>query len=365
MTPRILFLAKQRVDTYGISYGLVNSAAFIVKTLHELKIDARIVTVSDANGIDREVCRYRPTHVVIEAIWVTPQKFRELLAKHKYRIWINRVHSKAPFIANEGIAFPWLAEYKKLRMEFPNLFVSCNSKEFNENLNATLDIDSIYLPNVYNPPKYKKVHNPEKLQPVINADGVVEYRPVIDIACFGAVRPMKNQLIQAIAAIRFGNDMGMGVNFHVNGGRYEQSGENVMKNLRALFAASPQHQLVEHAWLPHNEFLGLVRTMDLGMQVSFSETFNIVAADFVSQNVPLIVSPDIEWMPKLFKANPNCADSMVRKLKLAYYGSFFGLHYLSRLALWGFNLSAKAHWYNYVKESWLTYFLDGKFQPRP
>jgi hypothetical protein len=359
MIPRILFITKKRIDSYGISYGLVNSAAFIVKTLNDFGIEAKLTTVVDANGIDREVTRSNPTHVFIEALWVTPAKFRELLHRHKKRIWVNRIHSKAPFIANEGIALPWIVEYRQIMKTYSNFFISCNSKEFNENLNTTMHIGSIYLPNIYNPPKYAKGINLNVVQPILEPYGDIRFRKVIDIGCFGAIRPLKNQLIQAIAAIRFGDEMGFGINFHINGGRCEQSGENVVKNLRALFFATP-HKLVEHLWMPHDEFIDVVRSMDMGMQVSFSETFNIVAADFVSQNIPMVVSYDVDWMPSIFKANPNCADSIVNKLKIAYYGSFLGLQNISRLALWWSNLKAKSIWYNYVQESWIDKFFDHK-----
>jgi len=46
--------------------------------------------------------------------------------------------------------------------------------------------------------------------------------------------------------------------------------------------------------MEHNDFIRVVKSMDIGMQVSLSESFNIVAADFVSNGVPLVGSPDIE-----------------------------------------------------------------------
>ncbi len=54
--------------------------------------------------------------------------------------------------------------------------------------------------------------------------------------------------------------------------------------------------------------------MDLGMQVSFSESFNIVTADFVSSKVPIIVSEDITWMPSSLKVNPNDVVGMELKI---------------------------------------------------
>jgi hypothetical protein len=53
--------------------------------------------------------------------------------------------------------------------------------------------------------------------------------------------------------------------------------------------------MIEHSWMPHDEFKALGATMDLGLQVSFTETFNIVAADLADENVPVVVSTEIGW----------------------------------------------------------------------
>jgi hypothetical protein len=55
------------------------------------------------------------------------------------------------------------------------------------------------------------------------------------------------------------------------------------------------HKLVVHEWVNHKDFIKLVKTMDIGMQVSYSETFNIVAADFISQGVPVVISKELPW----------------------------------------------------------------------
>lgn len=330
---KFLFICKRRLDTYGISFGLLNSANFVVNYLNTLPgIEAELALVTDANDIDRIVTTLQPNVIVIEALWVTPKKMGELLQRHKNKKWIIRLHSKAPFIANEGIAFPWIAEYKEIRSYYKNFFVSGNHKEFNDDLNSILNIDAIYLPNIYYPSTAKD-----------NDDKLIKHHRTIHIGCFGAIRPMKNHLIQAMAAIRFANEEGLKLNFHINGNRVEQQGENVLKNLNALFEATG-HNLVLHPWLPHDEFIQLVKDMDLGMQVSLSESFNIVAADFVSNNIPIIGSPEIEWLSNIFQADPNSTNSIVKTLKRAYNNPY--LHYLNRLGLWNHNTKAKTIWEN-------------------
>ena len=113
-----------------------------------------------------------------------------------------------------------------------------------------------------------------------NANGKIHYKDknVLNIGCFGAIRPLKNQLYQAVAAIEFANSINKKLHFHVNIARVENNGDPVLKNLRNLFINNPKHKLVEHSWLTHEDFINLVRKMDIGLQVSFTETFSPKAA---------------------------------------------------------------------------------------
>jgi hypothetical protein len=340
MEKRVLFICKKRLDSYGMSYGLANSASFVSRYLNEIGIESRVFMATDSNCIDREVTLYQPSHIFLEALWVTPIKFKELISlpRHRNRFWITRIHSKIPFIANEGIALPWLIEYEKLFRTNKKLFIAPNTKEFTEDLINVLGIRSAYLPNIYYPPKYKKYSVLKN-----------ENSNHIHIGCFGAIRPMKNHLIQAVAALDFARHIHKTLKFHINGNRTEQNGSQVYKNLVSLFEGArlfdgKHHELVEHDWVPHQEFISLIKGMDIGMQVSLTESFNIVAADFISNNIPFIGSHDIDWMPGIFKADPNSTDDIVTTLRFAYETQPVYFYKLNNLALWLYNYRAKKRW---------------------
>ena len=140
----------------------------------------------------------------------------------------------------------------------------------------------------------------------------------INIGCFGAIRPLKNQFLQALAAMTFARSIGVKLNFHINGSRVEGNGDPILKNIRALFDATHDCELVEHPWMEHDEFLAVVASMDIMLQVSFSETFNIVGADAASMNVPLIASSELPWLGSYGHADPTSMDSMVEALRSAW-----------------------------------------------
>ncbi len=126
---KILFICKKR-KTYGsgpythiVSSGLLNSAKFVNDMLVKNGVNSTIVEVIDNNCINKEVTLHKPTHVIIEALWVVPSKFEVLTKLHPNVKWIIRLHSEIPFIANEGIAMEWVFEC----MKYKNVIVSVNS----------------------------------------------------------------------------------------------------------------------------------------------------------------------------------------------------------------------------------------------
>lgn len=318
---KVLFILKKRQDYgethhshIGLSTGLYNSATFVSDMLTEAGVQSKTVIVDDNNDIDREVNKYRPTHVVIEAMWVVPNKFDVLCKLHPTVKWIVRFHSEIPFLANEGNAMNWIADY----VRHANVTIAFNAPRILNDIKdylriryawqpETVNSKVIYLPNYY-PQEYKET-----------ADDTDD--EIIHISCFGAVRPLKDHLNQAVAAVRFADKIGKKLRFHINTGRFEQKGVSVYTNLVGMFDQLDHrgHKLVDHEWTPRAEFIKLCGKMDIAMQVSFSETFNIVGADEISQGVPLVGSNEIPWASRLFNANPTNTNSMVLALMFTYY----------------------------------------------
>lgn len=307
---KALFVLKLRQDyssEYGANHlatGMYNSAKFVSDMLEKSGIESKIVIVVDNNSIDKEVKNYKPTHVFIEGIWVVPEKFDVLKRLHKDVKWVIRCHSEIPFLAQEGNAIDWIFEYAKR-----GVYVSGNSPRINKAIQDlvgdTLSIEDVnrFLPML---PNYYPVDKTYKLSDLCDAEDT------INIGCFGAIRPLKNQLIQAIAAVQFAKKMDLNLKFHINAGRVEQNGANQLKNIRNLFKQlGPEYELVEHPWMDHDTFKQLISEMDICMQVSMSETFNIVTADAVSVGVPTVVSSEVTWVSSDTWTNPTDLDEIV------------------------------------------------------
>ena len=341
---KILILLKKNNESGGqftSKAGLSNSANFLKRILEKyVNLHCELKLCVDANSIDKEISLFRPDICIIEAIWVPPYKMKELSKLWPNVTFIVRVHSKIPFLANEGIAIGWIKEYNQIE----NVIVSFNNLATNDDF-KNIGVESVYLPNLYptirnfNGTKYFFKSIKEKFCKLF---GCSTSKTIVNIGCFGAIRPLKNQLSQAFAAITYADKNDKILHYHINGTRIEQRGENVLKNLRELFKDT-RHKLVEHKWMEHHEFLKIIHQMDLGLQVSYTESFNIVTADFVHCEKPIIVGHDTDWMYCGSKVDANNIPMMVKKIEsvmlnpskyiLQNYSSF-EKYYRKSLRIW-------------------------------
>lgn len=328
----ILFILKLKSDygcySYGVSRsGLYNSARFVVDMLNESGIKAKLVQVVDSNDIDREVHKHKPTHVFIEALWVPPAKFDELFPLHPSVKWTVRIHSESPFLSQEGIATEWIRSYlaRGIQVGFNSLRIT---RVFEDLFSSGIK----YFPN-YFPVTDNKIYNSE-------------CKDHIDIGCFGAIRVLKNQYNQALAAIEYGKRIRKPIHFHINNSFHGcTTGSNVYRNLKALFAGT-ENTLVEHGWQSEYDFEKLVRNMDIGMQVSISESFNIVAAQMVNCMIPVVVSPEISWVSESSMADPTSVEDISNKLKSVT--GFFRNHIARK------NISGLTKFSHHSRQIWLS-----------
>jgi hypothetical protein len=306
---RVLFITKKN-ECYGFksytrrSSGLYNSTNFIVRGLNETgKYSVDIVEVIDNNCIDRQVTKFKPDIVIIEALWVVPEKFPILFKLHPRVKWFIHMHSGMPFLALEGIAMDWIKRCAK-----QGIGIIANSPESYDAFRCILKSDEVvYLPNVYISHPYK----PKK---------VSWFKPTVDVGCFGALRPMKNQLLQALASIKYANEKGKRLRFHLNSSRIEVGGQPCMKNLLQLFEHHPEHELVQHEWMEPDEFIVFLHQhIDIGLQVSMTETFNVVTADYVTAGLPVVISKEIKWASSLCRAMDDSVEDIVDTMNFVAY----------------------------------------------
>ena len=296
---RVLFLLKHG-EQYSAGNrpkgGLFNSARMVAEMLEDSNTLTWLEHCIDGNDIDRLVTLIKPDVCIIEALWVTPEKLQENVRLHPATRFVVRLHSELPFLAQEGIALQWLKAYG------PDVEIAVNSARMDRDLGYALGVDSIYLPNYYPAPSRLPDRSGRKPSKALR------------VGCFGAMRPLKNHLTQAVAAIEFAAQEGKQLLFCVNS---TNADPQILKNMRALFAGRDEAELYEIPWYGHDAFRYELALCAVALQCSLSETFNIVSADAVSMGVPLVVSPEVSWASRWSKVDPANVDAIVVGMRRA------------------------------------------------
>jgi glycosyltransferase involved in cell wall biosynthesis len=248
--------------------------------------------------------------------------------------FLVRIHSEVGFLQVEPGAITLLRDQMLLAEQHLNLSIAANSPRLVNFLRGAYHAPVLHLPNLYD------LERVERRRPQRH-----DHR-LLRIGSFGALRWLKNHTTAAAAALTIARERGCDLEFWMSVDR-EEHGKTVLQAVRNLFAGLPWARLHEAPWAPWAAFRRTVGAMDLTLQPSFTETFNIVTADSIAEGVPAVVSHAVEWVPTAWKTHPDDIHEMARvgAALLSHPGSAEeGLRALERyiesaIALWKSYLS--------------------------
>lgn len=214
--------------------------------------------------------------------------------------FLVRSHSQIGFLQVEPSAIQLLRELLILEENFLNLTVAANSVELKHFFETAYGGHTLYLPNLYD---LERVHRRRSREH--------DHR-LLRVGSFGALRLLKNHTTAAAAALMLARKRDCDLEFSVSVENDTMGGGAVLDALRKMFNGLRWARLVEQPWQDWASFRRTVGGMDLCLQVSMTETFNVTTADAVAEGVPSVVSPTIEWAPDYWKADPDRLDDIVR-----------------------------------------------------
>lgn len=308
--PKLLLIIRgnnKKTDmTIANHNGLSHAAKATYESLLNSSLNVDFHVVADNNDIWAGCEKYNPDYVIVDGLWVVPEKFNELSNIYPNIKWIVRIHSELSFVAQEGIFTDWLYKY----LNTPNTYVVFNSKKIYKTVKNIVKPKQgkvFYLPNLYqlnNKPLLKKERDSKKIK----------------IAIFGAARILKNQLPQAVAALDFAERINKELELYININTKDPNGLPIYLNIIHLiknhYSGRHNVQLVE--WTNHETFLKIMGNVDICMQVSFTETFNLVCCDSLEANTPIIGMKEIPWLHSISNSDPVNHKSIINALFRAY-----------------------------------------------
>ncbi len=300
---RVVFIFKNFGLIKGISHiGLGVAAANTSETLKQHGIHAEVWSILNYEDMVLELKnehskKHKPiTHVIISAPWVPTALLAELVYIYKHIKFTVVSHSNVGFLAADRNGVKLLREEIILQNNINNFQVAGNSKRFADWATIAWETPVVFLPNLYNikdmeQSNKKRWHKGDTLR----------------IGCFGAVRPLKNQITAAAAALAIAKELDTPAELWLNSGRSEGGGQWAIQAIEQLVGHIPHFKVKYKSWSPWQDFRKFVGKMHLNLQCSYTESFNMVCADSIYEGVPMVVSEAITWAPKDWVGNVDDA----------------------------------------------------------
>jgi glycosyltransferase involved in cell wall biosynthesis len=209
-------------------------------------------------------------------------------------------HSNIGFLQADPRAIELLRQGAELGQGCPNFHVAGNSQRFQTWWQATYNTAMTLLPNMY---------------PMDSARARPMWQTgTLRLGCFCAIRPYKNVLTAAAAALEVGQRLRVSdLEFWISGGRHEGGGQTIVAAIQQMYLNVPRAKVVERNWQSWPQFLQTVGSMDLLLQPSYTEGFNMVTADGIAQGVASVVSDAIAWAPRNWQAATDDATDIANK----------------------------------------------------
>lgn len=292
------FPVAHHVSHIGLGVSALNSA----KVLKKAGISADVWPILGTKTIADRIrsSSPRPTHVIIGAPWLPTLDLQVLVFSHPGIHFAIVCHSNVGFLQADPQAIKNFREDLDLEQGALNFSAAGNSNRFASWIQASYSRPCAWLPNLY----FLEQAAPPHRRPWPNSNR-------LKVGVFGALRPLKNHLSAAAAVLEIANDLHLEAELSINVGRVE-GGYVVLRALHAMLDNSPQVKLREIEWHHWPQFRAIVRSMDLLMQPSFTETFNMVTADGAAEGIPSVVSEAIDWAPSSWKADVDDALDIAR-----------------------------------------------------
>jgi len=298
----IFYRNFMKLDDKFCHIGLGVNALHTARVLRRYKIHVDIHGVRHPHEIV-EILNKTPTctHALIEAPWIQTPILNSWCLQYPSVHFIVRSHSQVGFLVVEPGAINLIRDDILLQESQLNFTLSGNSKQFKEWIETSYSGHVLYLPNLY-----------DFDRAFVKKDFTHDHK-LLRVSSFGALRLLKNHTTAAAAALMIAKQRNCDLEFHISANREEGiTGGVVARAIRNMMGNLPGVKLIEDGWKNWAEFRRLVATMDLAIQVSHTETFNIATADATAEGVPSVVTPAIEWAPKHWQADPDDVEEIAR-----------------------------------------------------
>ena len=290
------FAANRNISHIGLGVAAINTA----KVLIENGIRTAVWPIINAEDLRRRLQASPAEQVIVSAPWIPSNELQALGNDFPDTQFSVNCHSNVGFLQADRNGVKLVREVMELEAGSANIHLAGNSRRFCEWTRFAFGAPCAYLPNLY----------------YLNNEPVPHPRPfcggTLKIGVFGATRPLKNMMSAAGAALEISRSLRSPLELWVSAGRTEGGGEVVLGAVKEMLTGLPGVSLVLNGWQTWPQFRKTVGSMNLLLQPSYTESFNMVTADGVAEGVSSVVSSAIDWAPDDWKADVDDALEIAR-----------------------------------------------------
>lgn len=242
-----------------------------------------------ADAVSEQVAKYNPRIYINRAMFLSPDVMREVALRYPQTIFLTVNHSSQTHLAS---SIRWLPDQKghiQNTVEFRNCWFGTPDER--NAIGKLVDNDRVvWLPNAVRFP-----------QPHIASLGS---RARLSIICrWDVLKNIPNQIVAA------------GIANHTHQSELISS----FRKPSTLLTACVDTARLPHRSLPWGDWAAYIKNIkhhvDIGLQVSFTESFNYVALEHLLCGKPVIGSPAIRFLPQRWQASPDDPDDIADKIK--------------------------------------------------
>ena len=280
------FAANRNISHIGFGVAAVNTA----KVLRREGIQTNVWPILSAADLRARLERQPAEQVIISAPWIPTAELQSF-----QRIYRNVFRRNLPL---KRRLLTGRSRWREIGSRNARPLDGYPQRTLSRQQSPLLHLDGIhfggrchYLPNLY------FLDAPPPRQQSFCGGGTLR------IGIFGAVRPLKNLMSAAGAALEISRNLRVPLELWLSGGRAEGGGETVMDAVKEMISGLPNVKLVLKGWQSWPAFRQTVAHMHLLLQPSYTESFNMVTADGAAEGVASVVSEAIDWAPEDWKAD--------------------------------------------------------------
>lgn len=270
---------------------ILQSAGFWAEVWPILSAADLIAKIKQSRALQAAADGVPLSHCVISAPWLPTADIAALAREYNDIDFTIVSHSNIGFLQADTNGLRLLREAGDLQTGTTNVHIGANCRKLIEWWQGVYRNPMRYLGNMYD--LSAAIPYPQKRQP----------GGLLRIGSFSAVRPLKNILTAGAAALEIASRaQADNLEFWISANRTEGGGQTIVAALQAMFANLPNAKLMQSGWQSWPEFRRVVRSMNLLIQPSYTESFCMVVADGVAEGVPSVVSEAIDWVPSRWQA---------------------------------------------------------------